>query len=89
MDKMSYVVETLRRLGRQDAEDEYRRQIAEKDRQIAEKDRQIAEKDRQIAEKDRMLRITVSYMHDDGLSPEEIAERMKADVETIRKILDL
>ena len=96
MDKMSYVVETLRRLGRQDAEDEYRSQLAEKDRQLGEqgrqlgeKDRQLGEKDRQIDEKDRMLRITVSYMHDDGLSPEEIAERMKADVETIRKILDL
>ena len=86
---MSYVVETLRRLGRQDAEDEYRSQLAEKDRQLGEQGRQLGEKDRQIGEKDRMLRITVSYMYDDGLSPEEIAERTKADVETIRKILDL
>ncbi|MBR4265533.1 MAG: hypothetical protein IKQ46_05675, partial [Bacteroidales bacterium] len=68
---------------------ESRQQLQEKDSQLQEKDSQLQEKDNQLQEKDSQLVSSIQMLSEFGASPEQISEKLKISVETVRKTLNL
>ena len=57
--------------------------------QLQEKDSQLQESRQQLQEKDSQLVSSIQMLSEFGASPEQIAEKLKISVETVRKTLNL
>ncbi|MBR4267485.1 MAG: hypothetical protein IKQ46_15675, partial [Bacteroidales bacterium] len=68
---------------------EQQSQLQEQQSQLQEKDSQLQEKDSQLQEKDSQLVSSIQMLSEFGASPEQIAEKLKISVETVKQTLNL
>jgi DNA-directed RNA polymerase specialized sigma24 family protein len=63
--------------------------VEESRQQLQESRQQLQEKDSQLQEKDSQLATSIQMLSEFGASPEQIAEKLKISVETVKKTLNL
>ena len=66
-----------------------RQQLQESRQQLQEKDSQLQEQQSQLQEQQSQLVSSIQMLSEFGASPEQIAEKLKISVETVRKTLNL
>ena len=64
-------------------------QLQESRQQLQEKDSQLQEQQSQLQEQQSQLVSSIQMLSEFGASPEQIAEKLKISVETVRKTLNL
>ena len=63
--------------------------VEESRQQLQESRQQLQEKDSQLQEKDSQLATSIQMLSEFGASPEQIAEKLKTSVETVKKTLKM
>ena len=69
--------------------EESRQQLQESRQKLQEKDSQLQESRQQLQEKDSQLATSIKLLSELGMSPEQIAEKLKISVETVNQSLKL
>ena len=66
---------------------EQQSQLQEQQSQLQEKDSQLQEKDSQLQEQQSQLASSIQMLSELGISPEQIANKLKVPIETVQLLL--